>query len=154
MGFKILGISIGGGSGKGSGQTQEQKDKIAEDARLTQKEKDRRARMTPEELARDDIDKQMQAREAAAPGRPRNTLNADTAGKPMPGTDFSKFNYVQTDEYHALLNASNEKQKRLASEVTIAQSKPASRRSTKGGTVRNKQSAGGYESPFASLLGG
>ena len=135
---KVLGISQGGG---GPSQAQ-------------QTDQARRAKLTPEQRAAEDIDIAQQKAEAAMKGRPANTLNAGTAGKPMPGTDFSKFNFVQPAEYDALLNASNEKQKRLAAEVTIAQSKPASRRSTKGGTVRNKQSAGGYESPFASLLGG
>ena len=112
----------------------------------------RRAKMTPEQLAAEAIDREQQAAERRTPDRPlKNVTGGSGFGRRF---EEVKKNHMDADQYEALVKAGTEKQKRLSSEVTIAQGRPASRRSTKGGTLRNKQSAGGYESPFASLLGG
>lgn len=91
--------------------------------------------------------------ENADPARPRNNVAA--IGKPMPGTDFTKTNYVQPDQFEALLKTSNDERARRATEVVVKRSKSTNRPSTKGGTLLTGPLGIPTSGPtsFSSLLG-
>lgn len=141
---KVMGMSQGGG-GEGSAQAAE---------------RTKRAKMSPEELAAYLALTQQKADAAkvenADPLRPKSNINTGTSGKPTPGTDFSKGNYMDPNAFEALLKSQEEARSRGEKDVLIKRSRTATRKPDKGGTVKSVPGLGvpgSQATTFASLLG-
>lgn len=81
-------------------------------------------------------------------------VNAATAGKPRPGTDFSKVNYLQQDVYEALLKSRSDAKERLSAEVLVKAARRQPRQPTKGNTLETSPLGVQGNSLYPSLLGG
>lgn len=154
-------MSIGGAIKKAAGQVFGHKDSSGGGTTSTQRaaaaKAERQKNMSAEAKALDDSIEASKLTAAvvenADPNRPQN--NTLAVGKPRPGEDLSKQNWMQPAEYEALLESSNKERERKAADVLVKRSRKTEKPSTKGGTLATSplgvQSAG--QSSFSSMLG-
>ena len=146
-------MAFGGWVGSTIGGLLGQKPSSGGESQSQTEERQRRAAMTQAERDAEDVNNKQMAAEKSG-DRVNLNVNAATAGKPMPGTNFSKTNYLQQDVYEALLKSRSDAKERLSAEVLVKAARRQPRQPTKGNTLETSPLGVQGNSPYSALLGG